>query len=70
MKLLHQDVLLSLVKKNKIISLLSFSAYISFQLSCFFVRFELERDEKRQGVFTDVRVCEIKMLELKVCFFL
>lgn len=34
MKFLHQDGLLSLVKKNKTISLLSFSAYISFQLSC------------------------------------
>lgn len=67
MKLLHQYVLLSLVKKNKVISLLSFSAYISFQLNRLLLGFNW-RDEKRQAVFTYFRVCEIKVLELKVWF--
>lgn len=63
MKLLHQDVLLSLVKKKKIISLLSFSAYISFQISCLLLG--LNWRENKKG-----RVCEIKVLEQKVWVFL
>lgn len=69
MKFLHQYVLLSLVKKNKIISLLSFSAYISFQLSCLLLGWNWKEMKKGRECLLIFRVYEIKVLELKVCFF-